>query len=41
MGHELHITRAANWHTIAPDQEISARGWLEYVERDPELRLAG
>jgi hypothetical protein len=41
MGYELHITRAPKWYYENEGHWISAEEWLEYVERDPELRLAG
>jgi hypothetical protein len=40
MGYDLHITRA-KWHYMNEGAWIAADEWLAYVERDPELRLAG
>jgi hypothetical protein len=40
VGHEIHITRAAFW-ADNKGSEISAKEWLQLVESDPELRLAG
>jgi hypothetical protein len=40
MGYNLYITRA-KWHHRNDGQWITADEWLRYVERDPELRLAG
>jgi hypothetical protein len=40
MGYNLYITRA-RWHHTNEGQWIAADEWLRYVERDPELKLAG
>jgi hypothetical protein len=38
MGYDVHITRAAAW-AESESLPISIKEWLEYVERDPEMRL--
>jgi hypothetical protein len=40
MGYNLYITRA-KWHYQNEGYWIPADEWLRYVERDPELQLAG
>jgi hypothetical protein len=40
MGYDLHITRAI-WHFRNDGHWITADEWLQYVDQDPELRLAG
>jgi hypothetical protein len=40
MGYNLYITRA-KWYHQNDGQWITTAEWLRYVERDPELRLAG
>lgn len=40
MGYEIHITRAENWSDPDEARAITAEEWLEYVKRDPELKLA-
>ncbi|MEO0588258.1 MAG: ferredoxin [Planctomycetota bacterium] len=43
MGYDIHITRGRDWANSFddPDAKISASEWLEYVDADPELSLAG
>ena len=40
MGYDLHITRA-KWHFQNDGHWITSAEWLGYIERDPELHLAG
>jgi len=40
MGYDFHITRARFWAENT-DCQISSDEWLECVEKDPELMLAG
>ena len=41
MGYDIHITRAEEWSAADEAAVITAEEWLEYVKRDPELKLAG
>jgi hypothetical protein len=40
MGYDLHITRA-KFHYQNQGAWITADEWLQYIEQDPELTLAG
>jgi hypothetical protein len=40
MGYDVHITRADDW-TESEAKPIRLEEWLEYVARDPEMRLDG
>lgn len=39
MGYDIHITRQINWFDNEPRLKISIQEWLEYIEKDPEMRL--
>lgn len=41
MGYDIHITRGEFWAMLSPGEEISLQEWLDYVARDPEMRLDG
>ena len=41
MGYDIHITRSADWADIPNGQEITADEWIDYISKDPDLRLAG
>ena len=41
MGYDIHITRADDWTESDSAGQITGDEWLAYVERDPELKLAG
>jgi hypothetical protein len=38
MGHELHITRAGDWHK-SQFNPIALDEWVAYVRSDPEMRF--
>lgn len=40
MGYDVHVTRAEHW-AQNEGHEILASEWLDLIEHDPELRLAG
>ena len=40
MGYDVHITRSDDW-ADSETNPISLEDWLEYLQRDPEMRLVG
>ena len=40
MSYDVHITRADQWFD-GPDNPIPLSDWLDYISRDPEMRLDG
>ena len=39
MGYNLHITRKENWVDKDASSDITLQEWLDYVKKDPEMRL--
>ena len=40
MGYDLHITRKEDWSDEDSDRNISLAEWLEYINKDTELKIS-